>query len=226
MSYPKERLHWQAVKEMMGDSRVSLGPYLSYQFANTPRRVLYSMSYYKFASKMIGPGKRVLDIGCGEGLGTWLLAMECGRAKGIDTDPDLIKVGKKNWADPKISFECCDFLTTKQEKQDAIVGFDIIEHIMPANSSKFFEKIRDSLIPDGMVVIGTPNSTSEQYASEITKAGHVNLYSGERIEQEMGRYFSHVFIFGANDEVVHTGFLPMAHYLIAVACGKPAGRAS
>ena len=39
-------------------------------------------------------------------------------------------------------------------------------------------------------------------------------------EEEMKKYFHHVFLFGANDEVVHTGFLPMAHYLIAVGCRK------
>ena len=36
----------------------------------------------------------------------------------------------------------------------------------------------------------------------------------------MREHFDHVFMFGANDEVVHTGFLPMAHYLLAVGC-KP-----
>jgi hypothetical protein len=29
-----------------------------------------------------------------------------------------------------------------------------------------------------------------------------------------------VFVFSMNDEVVHTGFYPMAHYLLAVACHR------
>jgi hypothetical protein len=35
----------------------------------------------------------------------------------------------------------------------------------------------------------------------------------------MERHFRTVFIFSMNDEVVHTGFSPMAHYLLAVAVG-------
>ncbi|VFM95981.1 MAG: hypothetical protein BECKG1743D_GA0114223_101368 [Candidatus Kentron sp. G] len=36
----------------------------------------------------------------------------------------------------------------------------------------------------------------------------------------MRAHFSHVFLFAANDEVVHTGFMPMAHYYIAMGCRK------
>jgi len=33
-------------------------------------------------------------------------------------------------------------------------------------------------------------------------------------------YFNNVFLFSMNDEVVHTGFNKMAHYLIAICCAK------
>ena len=33
-------------------------------------------------------------------------------------------------------------------------------------------------------------------------------------------HFHSVFVFSMNDEVVHTGFYPMAHYLLAVACHR------
>ena len=218
-NYP-ERSKWEPVKNMMGDREVFLGKHLSYQFYKSPRRILHMMSYYKFASKLIGRGKNVLDIGCGEGLGTWLLAVECGQAKGIDTDSEAVKVGKSNWKDARISFESSDFLKIKQKAFDAVVNFDVIEHILPENSARFFKKISECLVHDGIAIIGTPNITSDQYASPVTRKGHVNIYSGERLEEEMKKYFHHVFMFGANDEVVHTGFLPMAHYLIAVGCRK------
>jgi hypothetical protein len=35
----------------------------------------------------------------------------------------------------------------------------------------------------------------------------------------MTRYFQNVFVFSMNDEVVHTGFSPMAHYLFAMGVG-------
>ena len=32
----------------------------------------------------------------------------------------------------------------------------------------------------------------------------------------VSHFFHNVFLFSMNDEVVHTGFTPMAHYLLAI----------
>ncbi|MFN7264275.1 MAG: hypothetical protein ACK5T5_05005, partial [Phenylobacterium sp.] len=64
---------------------------------------------------------------------------------------------------------------------------------------------------------------SQVYASEISKAGHVNCKTGEDLRAFMLKFFSNVFLFSMNDEVVHTGYAPMAHYLFAIGCGKRPG---
>jgi 2-polyprenyl-3-methyl-5-hydroxy-6-metoxy-1,4-benzoquinol methylase len=211
---------WLDVKRIMGEKRIAFGRHLAHWFHRSPRRFLHSMSYYKFASKVIGSGKRILDVACGEGLGTWLLAVENGFAHGVDLDAEAIAQARRNFEDPRIRFSCEDFLEMTPSAWDAVVNFDVIEHILPANASRFWEKIVACLDHDGVAVVGTPSLTSDQYANPISRAGHVNLYSGERLAEEMGRYFHHVFLFAANDEVVHTGFLPLAHYLIGVGCRK------
>lgn len=224
-----DRSRWKPVTELMaehvGDRRTAFGRYVSYWFDRTPRRALYSMSYYKFAAKIIGTQKRVLDVGCSEGLGTWVLATECGFASGVDLDAEAIGVARGNWDDPRIEFACEDFLESEPGQWDAVVNFDVIEHIQPEHASAFLSRIAAGLVHDGMAVVGTPSLEGQRYASEVSRAGHVNLYSGERLEQEMCEHFAHVFMFGANDEVVHTGFLPMAHYLLAVGC-RPRAAAS
>jgi 2-polyprenyl-3-methyl-5-hydroxy-6-metoxy-1,4-benzoquinol methylase len=216
----QEHAVWDEVTELMGDKRINLGRYLAYWFNRTPRRALYYSSYYKFAAKMIGRNKRVLDVGCSEGLGTWMLAAECGFARGIDPDEEAIAVAKSNWPEHKVEFLCADFLEAAPGQWDAVVSFDVIEHIRPENAGRFLEQYAANLTPHGVAVVGTPNQTGQVYASAVSKAGHVNVYSAERLEEEMRRVFGHVFMFGANDEVVHTGFPPMAHYLIALACKK------
>jgi hypothetical protein len=40
------------------------------------------------------------------------------------------------------------------------------------------------------------------------------------LKKTMQRHFHNVFMFSMNDEVVHTGFHPMAHYLFAVCAGR------
>lgn len=221
----KETSRWEPVKDLMaGAAPVTLGAMHAYHMARTPRRLLYSMSYYKFAAKMIGKGAdnlgtRVLDIGCGEGLGTWIVASECGFAKGVDFDRDLIATAQRNWPADRAVFECGDVLAMKSQPFDAVINFDVIEHILPANAGAFLAAMAANLKPYGLAIVGTPNITSQPYASAVTNAGHVNLYDADRLEIEMKQHFKQVFMFGANDEIVHTGFAPMCHYLIAVGAG-------
>ncbi|MEM8494976.1 MAG: class I SAM-dependent methyltransferase [Planctomycetota bacterium] len=223
---------WQPVVDLMaGAQPVELGVMHGYHARKTPRRLLYTTSYYKFAAKLIAANtsssnkghSRVLDVGCGEGIGTYLVAKECGFARGVDFDEDLIATAHRNWvkrdASPICEFDAKDFLVEPRADFDAVINFDVIEHIQPANAEGFIAGMAANLKPAGLAVVGTPNVTSAQHASAVTNAGHVNLYDADRLHQEMSAYFRTVFMFGANDEVVHTGFAPMCHYLLAVGVG-------
>ena len=48
---------------------------------------------------------------------------------------------------------------------------------------------------------------------------HINLKSSKSLRGLMEKYFENVFMFGMNDEVVHTGYAPMCQYLWAVGAG-------
>ena len=70
------------------------------------------------------------------------------------------------------------------------------------------------------MILGMPSLESQQYASPQSKAGHVNCKSGEDLKKLLVHYFDNVFLFSMNDEVVHTGYTPMAHYLLVLCCSK------
>lgn len=76
------------------------------------------------------------------------------------------------------------------------------------------------LEPQGAAVIGMPSLESQDYASPISKQGHVNCKTMPDFKATMERHFHNVFMFSMNDEVVHTGYHKMAHYLIALCAGK------
>ena len=71
-----------------------------------------------------------------------------------------------------------------------------------------------------MFICGSPSLESQLYASQQSKEGHVNCKNGLELKQFLNRYFENTFLFGMNDEVLHTGFSPMCHYLFILACGK------
>lgn len=215
-----ELKRWDKVRDYIGEEEVILGPYFSYQIRHTPRRVLFTLSHYKFAAKLIGDGKRVLEVGSNEGLGTVLLAEFAKKVVAIDIDKKAIGEAKRNFASDKIEFRNSDFLGMSIGKFDAFVSFDVIEHIYPRNEKRFLDSICRNLKRECLCIIGTPNKTSDIYASKVTKLGHVNLYAWDRLKSVMEKRFRHVFIFSCNDEVVHTGFYPMAHYLIGVGVNK------
>ena len=66
-------------------------------------------------------------------------------------------------------------------------------------------------------MIGAPNMSASSYASEGSRVGHINLKSFSSLKESLSRYYRNVFMFGMNDEVLHTGFGSMCHYLMALA---------
>jgi len=95
----------------------------------------------------------------------------------------------------------------------------VLEHIPQQEEDAVLRRIADALEPHGAVIIGMPSLESQQYASPPSKAGHINCKTEPALRELMQRYFENVFMFAMNDEVVHTGYAPMAHYRLALACG-------
>lgn len=208
-----EKEKWAEVKKLMRIPKVELGKRLSYDLKYTPRQFLFTLARYKFAAKLLKGS--VLEIGCGEGFGTVLLSEVSKRVVAIDIDREAIRQAKKNFKG--IEFACKDFLNSGiYECFDTCISIDVIEHIYPAHEQEFFNRIICYLNPRGVCIIGTPNKEAQKYATEGSQVGHVNLYDWQRLKKIMDKYFDNVFLFSMNDEVVHTGFYPMAHYLMAV----------
>lgn len=203
---------------------VVLGGHWSYNLSNDPKRLVFVLSRYKFAAKLACKEAEVLELGCSEGLGAPLLS-EFGRHyTGVDADGEAIAVARRNWGGERVTFLEDDFLGKKYGHFDSVVSLDVVEHVSPDAGAAFVDTLADNLNEEGVCVVGTPNATASAYASEASRQAHVNLFDGARLSQTLGRRFNNVFLFAMNDEVVHTGFLPMAHYLLAVACYRKEGR--
>lgn len=230
-SQPGEAEVWDGVKAILGTETITLGNHWSFNLRQDPKRFAFVLSRYKFAAKMaappgikpgispgpgIMPSRSVIELGCSEGIGTPILAEGASRYHGVDMDGPAIADAQRNWATDTRTFERDDFLGKTYGRFDGAVSLDVCEHIQPTSEDRYFDTVAANLTDAGIAVVGTPNATSDEYASPMSKAGHVNLFTGGRLTEAMRRVFRNVFLFGLNDEVVHTGFTPMCHYLMAV----------
>lgn len=211
---------WDNVKRIIGDERITLGHHWSFNLRNDPKRLAFVLARYKFAAKMIGRGRRVLELGCSEGIGTPIVAEFAESYTGVDMDEDAIKAAQRNFGDDARRFIADDFLGKTFGEFDAVVSLDVVEHITPEIEPTYFDTVAANLSAEGVAVIGTPNVSADAYASPMSKAGHVNLFDAPRLVAVMRRVFHNVFQFGLNDELMHTGFAPMAHYLVCVGCNR------
>jgi len=205
---------------------VQLGPYTSHIWKNDPKHLGFLLARYKFCAKMLQGKGDVLEIGCGDAFGTPIVAQMVGSVHGVDWEPLLLEDNAKRLR----HFKNCSFseldITKKstKAKHDAAFCLDVIEHIPLEREHLFMSNICKSIKSDAICIIGTPNITAGEYATKESREGHVNLKSHSNLRELLGRYFVNVFLFSMNDEVVHTGYYPMAHYLIGVGVGKSNGK--
>lgn len=197
---------------------VILGPYSSHIWRSDPKHLLFLLARYKFCAKILNGKKEVLEIGCGDSFGTAMVLQTVEQVHGIDIEPLVIEDNiKRREYGVRCSYEVLDITSRPlNRKYDGTFALDVIEHIPKDYEKKAMNNILNSLKPNGICIIGTPNITAQQYASPGSAVGHINLKSGNSLKELMMLYFENVLIFSMNDEVVHTGFTPMAHYLIGV----------
>ena len=187
-----------------------------------PKRLVFTLSRYKFVAKMLAGKNRVAEIGCGDGFGARIVKQEVGQLTITDYDSYFIKrfedIISEEWPISAVEHNILE--GPLEQKFDAIYSLDVMEHIHSENEHVFIKNIIDSVKSSGVVIIGMPSLESQMYASAGSKEGHVNCKSGKNLKSLMEKFFHNVFLFSMNDEVVHTGFEKMAHYLIVVCTSK------
>lgn len=219
---------WNELRKDLSSECVELSSFSSACLKTDVKHFLFAFARYKFVLKMIANRKNInlLELGCNDGLGTLLFKQSgfCKSITGVDFDAESITWAKKNIGNTvDFTFIEDDFLGKEYmgvEKADVVVSLDVIEHIEQSKENIFLETICKNLKETGFAVIGTPNIAMYNYTSDINKKAHINNYNQERLYNFLSQKFNNVFIFGMNDEVLHTGFNPMSCYILALCCNK------
>lgn len=116
--------------------------------------------------------KVVLEIGCGNGYGTKRIKkyFKLKKIVAIDLDPKMIKIAKKNNADPSILFtvgDAANLSSTPNNSFDAVFDFGIIHHI--PNWQDCLNELKRVVKPEGQLIL-------EDLSIETFTEGVGNIY--------------------------------------------------
>ncbi len=201
---------------------VQMGPWTSYSLLHDPKHMGFVLARYKFCAKMFDGMEKVIEVGCGDAFGTPIVAQHAKQVLAIEPDARHIASNKKRLSAVRnIDFRQGTIQDLKIPKAsfDGAFSIDVIEHLDHHLNDPFVSTQAQVLKKDGACIIGTPNIASEPHASERSRVQHINLHSQKSLKELMEKYFKRVFMFGMNDEVLHTGYPAMCHYIFGMGVG-------
>jgi SAM-dependent methyltransferase len=109
---------------------------------------------YRFAVPLVA-GARVLEVGCGEGYGTDLLAGVAGRIVGVDYDALTVAHARRTYPRGRFVRGNLAALPVRTGSVDVLATLQVIEHVW--NHAEFVGECRRVLRPDGRLLVTTPN---------------------------------------------------------------------
>ncbi|MEW6108499.1 MAG: glycosyltransferase [Nitrospirota bacterium] len=160
---------------------------------------------YKSALSLV-TDKVVLDIACGEGYGSALLATTANKVYGVDIDAKSVENAQKKYAseNSKLSFRQgnANQIPLETDSVDVVVSFETIEHLDESNQQAFLLEIKRVLKADGLLVISTPDKAnySDRYAHE--NEFHIKEFTKDEFSEFLGKQFKYIAEFLQGFEVV------------------------
>lgn len=152
---------------------------------------------YNEATRYISRHNTVLDIACGTGFGTDILAQHTdGPVIGGDIDTEAIEECRENWRRSNIRFEVMDgtSLVFDNDYFDTIVSFETIEHLTEFKKmiTEFFRVLR----PGGYLILSTPNATITSPDGIIKNRYHTQEFNSSELKALLGEFFTNFAIYG------------------------------
>lgn len=116
------------------------------------------MQRYGFASRLLN-GQRVLDMACGCGYGSALLAEQNPdkQITGIDIDPEAIAYAQANYQRDNLRYLCANAETFADSQGfDSIVSLETIEHL--PNPQRLVDNYASLLTKGGRIIASVPTT--------------------------------------------------------------------
>ena len=143
-----------------------------------------------------------LDAGCGSGYGTHHLATNgAGSVVGVDLSRMAIRLAKNKYNSENLQFGIMDVrnLAAKDDSFDAVISFDVMEHLDRGDQDSFVSEMARVLRPKGHAYTGCPNAS----ASSGTNPFHLGELTRNEFETLLRKHFRDVQVLG--QDLIHEG---------------------
>ncbi len=140
-------------------------------------------------------GRRAIDMACGEGYGSALLARRCAAVVGVDANPEAHEHARLRYRAPNLRF-VRELVEAFAEPTDAVVFLQTIEHLRePGETLAHFKTLVE---PHGQVYVSTPNVLTLAPAGAVRSDNpwHVHEYRWQEFAQLCREHFAHVELYG------------------------------
>ena len=141
-------------------------------------------------------GLRVIDMACGEGYGSELMARAGARAVvGVDANPEAHEHARLRYTSENLRFER-DMVERFDESCDALVFLQTIEHVQ--NPGELLERFKTLVGPGGVAYVSTPNvlTLAPPGAERSGNPWHVYEYRPEEFAALCRTHFPTVQLLG------------------------------
>jgi SAM-dependent methyltransferase len=140
-------------------------------------------------------GLRAVDMACGEGYGSDLLAASAAGVVGVDANPEAHEHARLRYRRSNLRFER-DLVESFSEACDAVVFLQTIEHVQ--DPSAILEHFKSMLAPGGVAYVSTPNllTLAGPGREKSDNPWHVKEYRAEEFRALCEEHFPRVELHG------------------------------
>jgi SAM-dependent methyltransferase len=152
------------------------------------------LAVYEWIAERVA-GRRVVDMACGEGYGSEVMARTARSVVGVDANPEAHEHARLRYVRPNLRFER-DLVERFAEPCDAVVFLQTIEHVR--NPEEILAHFRSMLAPGGVVYVTTPNllTLAPEGAEKSDNPWHVKEYRAEEFRALCEGAFPRVELLG------------------------------
>ena len=157
-------------------------------------QVIYEHYHRYLWARPLVTGRRVLDLGSGEGFGAALLAETAAAVTGVDVDERTVAHARANYAAPEfVAGSATDLSAFADGAFDAVVAFEMIEHV--AEHEQVLAEIARVLGDGGLLIMSTPERGAYSDEREFVNPFHARELSQDEFAALLRSRFAHIALF-------------------------------